>query len=291
MGSDLRQSRLVFALRRTLRSLAQLLIRIGIRFEEFTAIAREVFVESAIRDLAHPSTPSRERIAVLTGLTRSQVDRYIDGKEGAAATDPKLATILVEVLHKWHTVPEYGGPYGIPLELEFAAPSDRCIQSLVALVDPSASPHVVLDELLRSGAILRACEKRFRPLSRFLMTPDPTSPILIERFATTLSQLAATFDYNMDPQHTDKRLERRVYADRGLPAELAPAFESYARTKTVDFLLELDNWLAAHGESEGEPGCATGRIDTGVNVFLYVEPALTRPEPLASLVSKTRTLA
>ncbi len=274
------------ALQRVLRPLSRLLIRFGIRFDEFAAIAKATYVESAVRDCEHPTFPSRGRIAALTGLTLRQVDRCIDDGADIPAVDETLRALLVEVLHKWHTVPEYGGPYGIPLELEFSTPRDRCFCSLVALVDATANPNLVLGELLRSGAVLRAGEKRFRPMSRFFMMPDPTSPRLIERFGMTLGRLGATLEYNTDPKHPDKRMERRVSADRGLPEHLLPKFETFARGKAADFLMELDNWLAAQTEPESGSGDGADRADTGVNVFLYVDPPAAATEaPLRSLVS------
>ncbi len=280
---------LLLALRHILRPLARILLRIGIRFDEFEAISQEVFIESAIRDYAHASVPSRARIAALTGLNNRKVNEHIDGNKQIPAREPTHTSLLIEVLQKWHTVPGYGGPYGIPLELEFETPADRCIRNLIALVDPNASPEKVLGELLRSGAVLRASEKRFRPASRFLMSTDPASPRLIERFGMKVSQLATTLEYNMDPAHTQKRLDRQVYADRGLPLDLVPAFESYARAKSARFLTELDNWLTSHCEFSPETpsNCDHRQIDTGVNVFLYIESSGVKEEPLASLLSNT----
>jgi hypothetical protein len=274
MTSIKQKCHLLRALRRIFRSLTRILLHVGIRFDEFEIISREVFVESAIRDYAHHNKPSRARIAAFTGLTGRQINQHIEGSGTATMNMPMHTSLLIEVLQKWHTVAKYGGPYGIPLELEFDTPSDRCIRSLVALVDPKASPEMVLDELLRSGSILRASERRFRPASRFLMSTDPASPRLIERFGMKVSQLAATLEYNMDPAHTQKRLDREVLADRGLPLELVPAFESYVRSKTSSFLMELDNWLASQRDlnADAAANCHDRQIDTGVNVFLYIEP-------------------
>ena len=279
---------LLLALRNIFRSLTRILLRVGIRCDEFEAIAREVFIESAVRDYAHPGIPSRARIAALTGLTGRQVNEHIEGRGVTPSRAPTHTPLLIEVLQKWHTVPQYGGPYGIPLELEFDAPADRCIRSLVALVDPKVSPESVLAELLRSRAILRASESRFRPASRFLMSTDPASPRLIERFGMKVSQFAETLEYNMNQTHTQERLDRQVYADRGLPLELVPAFESYARARTTRFLTELDNWLTSQRQfSTGSPS-SDHPIDAGINVFLYIEPSGTKEESLVSLLRETQ---
>lgn len=258
------------------------MIRAGIRFDEFAMMAQSAYVECAVRDLEHSTPPSRSRISALTGLTLRQVNHCVEHANDIPSVDPTLRALLVEVLHKWHTVAEYGGPYGIPLELELSSPKDRCLVSLIALVDPEANPKAIVAELLRSGAVLRAGERRFRPVSRFLMMPDPNSPKLIERFGMTLSRLAGTLDYNLDPKNTEKRLDRRVHADQGLPKQLVPAFEAYARNKAADLLLELDNWIAAQNDGAPTPSDTSEWIDAGVNIFLYVE-SFDAEEPLRSL--------
>jgi len=271
MKDERTHAHLLSALRRTLRALCRLLIRVGIRFDEFSSILQMTYVECAARDYRHHGMPSRARISTLTGLTLKQVNACIDYRSQTPLADPTLSALLVEVLHKWHTVPEYGGPYGIPLELEFSEPKSRCLRSLIALANPHANPDIVLERLVRSGAVLQAGKNRFRPASRFLMMPDPNSPTLLERFGLSLSRFAATLEYNLDPAHPKKLLERRVIADHGLPVSSLPAFESYARGKTADFLLELDNWLSARMEGEEQSTGERDCVDAGVNVFLFVE--------------------
>lgn len=274
----------LYALRRVLRPIARLLIRAGIRFDEFADLARGVYVETAIRDGVESSRlPSRERIAGVTGLTTREVGKYIDHEGALPLADPTLMEIAVEVLHKWHSTPEYAGPYGIPLELQFDAPADRCIRKLVEMVMPRADPRVALEELLRTGAVVPSGNAYFRAVSRSFVMPDPTSPQLIEHFGRTLSRLAATLEYNMDPRHGAKRLERRVMADRGLPVELVPEFEKYARGRAVDFLVELDNWLAPYAADELD---VSDRIDTGVNVFLYADSPISE-NSLAALLAQS----
>lgn len=289
MNSSQTYAHLLLALRRVLRSLARLLIRVGIRFDDFAALAQNIFIESAIRDFGYPTLASRERIAAITGLTRSQVDRYIDATGAQLATNETSTDLLVSVLNKWHTTPLYTGPYGIPLELEFSTPTDRCFRSLVALVEPRANPFLVLEELQLAGTVTRSGENRFRAVSRSLLMSVPASPEVIEHVGTTVWRLAETLDYNIESRQGDKRLQRRVNADRGLPIELLPAFEKYVRSKATELLLDLDNWFASRTSGDSN---ADDRVDAGVDVFLYIEPS-GGEAPLAALVtaseSKTST--
>jgi hypothetical protein len=273
---------LLYALRRVLRPIVRILIRAGIRFDEFAELARGVYVESALRDgLDHASSLTRARVSVVTGLTRQQVNYYIDNDGALPSASPTLAGVLVEVLQKWHTDPQYVGPYGIPLELEFEVSSGRSFRSLVAMVDTTASPGIVLEELLRVGSVTYSGEKHFRAVSRYFMMPEPMSPQQVEYFGNTLTRLAQTLEFNMSPRNSEKRLERFVVADRGLPEEVLPQFASYARDRTSEFLLDLDNWLTPYSTSEDTD--SSPRVATGVNVFLYADPAADTT-PIASLV-------
>lgn len=278
--------RFLVTLRRIFRPLARLLIRAGVRFNEFADLAKGIYVESAARDFNHTGIPSRGRVAAVTGLTRHEIDRYID--RTSPSTNPASADLLVEILQKWHTLPDYVGPYGIPRELEFARPAERCFCSLVALIDPTADAHAALEELRQAGAVAPVGDTRLRAVSRSLMMSAPASPRFSEHFGSTLSRFATTLEYNMDAENTDKRLQRRVAADGGLPLELVPAFEKYARTKANEFLLDLDNWLASRISADSD---AEDRLDAGVNVFLYMVPR-AEEKPLASMVrapTKTKT--
>jgi hypothetical protein len=274
----------VYALRRVLQPLARLLIRVGVRFDEFANLARGVYVETAIRDgTGVAGGTSRARIAAVAGITRRQLDNYIDNEGALPLADPTLMRLSVEVLQKWHSTPEYSGPYGIPRELQFDTPSDRCFRSLVALVMPRADARVVLDELLHTGAVMESGGRHFRAVSRSFMMPDAASPEVIEHVGRTLSRLGTTLEFNMDPRHPEKRLERRVVADRGIPLELVPEFEKYARTRAGDFLVELDNWLTPYAS---EDGGSSDRVDAGLSVFLYVEELSGTDGPLATLLAQ-----
>lgn len=279
------RAQLLHAIRRVLRPFVRILIRAGIRFDEFAEVARGVYIESALRDgVEHSAKPSRARVAMATGLTRHQVDYYIDNEGALPTGDPTLVNILTEVLQKWHTDPHYVGPYGIPLELEFEVPGGgRCIRNLVAMVDPHVSPGVVLEELIRVGSVTYSGEKYFRATSRYFMMPEPMSPLQIEYFGNTLTRLTGTLEFNMNPKNSTKRLERFVVADRGLPPEVVPEFEAYAREKATELLLDLDNWLTPYSTP---PAPGEVRVPTGLNVFLYVEPPPDE-RPLRSLIQES----
>ena len=270
LSGDARKQ-LLYAVRRVLRPIVRLLIRVGMSFDEFAEVARGAYIESAIRDRSIGVPVARERIAFVTGMSREQVDYYIDGERARTTFKPTLARAAMEVLHKWHTDPQYLGPYGIPIELEFDSPPGRCFQSLVGQVDSKASAGLMLEELLRAGSVVHSGEKHYRAVARWFIAPECLSPHRLENFGDTLGHLAQTLEYNVNIAETEnKRLERFVFADKGIPRELLASFEAHARARTLQFLSEVDDWLG-HSASTDSVQQDT-RAEVGVNVFLYVDP-------------------
>src|SRR3954471_14188872 len=136
---------LLYAFRRVLRPLIRILVRSGVRYDEFLELIRGVYVESAVRDgLGDGSVPTRAKVSISTGVPRRDVDRFIDN-DGALPMPPKsLTATLSEILNKWHTDPQFVGPYGIPLELEVRSHKTRSFSELVGAVDAHVSVRDVL---------------------------------------------------------------------------------------------------------------------------------------------------
>lgn len=269
LSSDARKQ-LLYAVRKVLGPIVRLLIRIGISYQEFADLARGVFIESAIKDRIGPSfIPTRERVSIMTGLSYQQVDYYVNHQEMLPSAKPTLARVIPEVLHRWHTDSRYLGPYGIPIELEFDSPPDRSFKSLVEQVEPSASAGRVLEDLLQAGCVVHSGEKHFRAIARWFALPDALTAHRLDYFGYTLAHLARTLEYNFDPKNAEnKRLERFVFADKGLPRGLLSKFEIHARNRAVQFLSDIDDWIA-HAREKVDSDI---RVEAGVNVFLYVEP-------------------
>lgn len=285
-SSDARKQ-LLYALRQVLRPIVRILIRAGIRFDEFSELARGVYIESAIRDgIERAGSPTRERIALATGVTRQQVDHYIENEGELPVAEPTLARVAVQVLHKWHKDSQYLAPDGTPVELEFAASSERSLSGLIKEIDPEVGPGMVLAELLRAGALSCADEMHFRPLSRSLIPPE-THAYRIECFGAALGRLAETLEYNFNPTNAEnKRLERFVAIDKGLPHRVVPEFESFAKKRADQLLKELDDWLAPYSNTVTD-GFGP-RVGTGVHLFLFLDAPSTAQERLSSLVRGPR---
>lgn len=265
------RDQLLYSFRRVLRPLIRILIRSGVRYDEFLELVKGVYVESAVRDgLGEKSKPTRAKISVSTGVPRRDVDRFIDN-DGALPTAPRTLTkTLAEILNVWHTDPQFVGPYGIPLELEVRGQRGRSFSDLVRHVDKSASETEALDELIRLRTVVWSGDKHVRTVSRAFIPIEEMSPAQLEFFGNALTRLAGTLQFNLDRTNTGKRLERSVQSDRGLPKEVVPIFEKHVRERVTELLTDLDNWLSPYS-TQLEPGVEGAKV--GLAVFQFLDPA------------------
>ncbi len=273
--SDEARSHLFHAFRKVLRPLVKILIRAGVRHDEFAEVIKGVYVESAIRDgIGRDGPLTRARVSLTTGVPRRDVDRYIDNDSLLKPPPPTHTTTLTEVLHLWHTDPVYLGPYGIPLEIDFDSTPGRNFVELVGRVDAAADPLLLLEDLTRSGVVLRSGEKYFKVTSRTFVMPEPMSPAMLEHLGNTLANLANTLQHNMGRVGSSKRLERSVFADNGLEPEALEEFDRYARYRVQQLITDIDDWLAK--KTPTDPN-RTDIVSTGISIFHYLDsPAVQK---------------
>jgi hypothetical protein len=233
-------------------------------------LVRGVYVESAIRDgIGNGIRTTRARVSLSTGVPRRDVDRFIDNDGALPGAPTTLTKILSEVLNKWHTDPLFVGPYGIPLELEVRSNRNRSFAELVAAINPQVNVQDVLEELVRLKAVIWSGDTHLRVISRAFIPVEEMSPAQIEFFGNALTRLAGTLQFNLDVSNSEKRLERSVIANKGLPKEVVPVFQKHAREKVSELLIELDNWISPYA-GYVEPDGQIERV--GVAVFQFVDP-------------------
>lgn len=265
------------AFNKILRPLVKILIRSGVRYEEFCRIAKGVYIESAIRDgIGLPGEPTAKKVALATGVTVPDVQLHVEDSANAMRPERTIQAALSELLHRWHTEPVFLGPYGIPLEVEHQGPvGSRSFQELCRQVDPSIDPAIFLTELLRLGVVAKSGDHHLKVLSRTFLVPEPMSPVLLEYFGNTITDLTTTLEFNMNSKNPSKRLQRSVYADRGLTSAQIAEFEPFAKAKAQEFMVDIDNWLA---DTSSKIRMGDDPVfQVGLSLFQYVRPAPEAP--------------
>jgi hypothetical protein len=265
------------------------MVRYGIRYDEFAEAARTSYIESAARAAAAGTSQSSfDQIEWATGISRARIEYRNYATDEPLEPAPLLGStkIMAEVLHKWHTTRKYLDSDGSPLNLLFDSASDEpTFSALVTEVNDEIEPKAILDGLVDSKCVAFSGEGRIKVLTRTLIWTQGGIRS-IDYFGVSLSRMIETLEHNLTSTDTDrKRLERSVFADRGIPNHIVPEFHAFAAERATQFLYGLDDWLAQHELQSGETKESFN--DVGVNLFFYLEmPIDTRP--LSALVLPTR---
>jgi hypothetical protein len=260
---------LLAAYRHLLTPLVRVLLRNGISYLEFAEVARQVFVDVAGRDFTLPKRKiSLSRIAIMTGLSRKEVARLAREGRNKKALSSSIFNRVTRVLQGWYTDPDFTGPYGVPLDLQFDESARKVsFSELVRRYSGDMPARAMLDELLRVGAARIEGESGLiRVLSRSYI-PEKLDAENVRHFGSQIRCFVDTLDFNMRKAAPGRgRFERIVFADEGLTPEDVDEFDSFLRERGQQLLIELDDWLAARPRPKtGEPA-----VHTGVGVYHYI---------------------
>jgi len=266
------------AVARLLRPLVRLLLRHGMAWHAFEAVAKKTFVEVAMADFALPGRkPTISRASILTGLTRKDVQRLV--AEPAAGDD--LSTLqynrAARVLTAWNREPAFHGPGDTPQPLPIEG--DAGFAALVKGHSGDMPVRAVLDELLRVGAVQLLEDGRVALLQHGFV-PQQSVLQKIGILGTDVAQLVETVDHNIEHGASEPRFQRKVM-HRGIPHDVLPAFRDLSAREGQALLERLDAWLAvrdlAHRpDLQARPGVRTARV--GVGIFHFEQADDTIPQ-------------
>jgi hypothetical protein len=95
------------------------------------------------------------RLALVAGLTRSEVQRFRDPQRKTAAAAGNAVLQIANLVTVWHTHPSLPGAYDLALDLDLVAatdPSRRRFDELVETAVPGADRDIFLDELIATSS-------------------------------------------------------------------------------------------------------------------------------------------
>ncbi len=265
---------LVIALRRLLRPLVRLMLREGFTYSQFATIAQMAFVDCAAKDFGTSGRrTSGASISALTGIASDEL-RIVVSEQEKFELDANFGTVnpFARVLHGWHNDRDYVGPYGYPAEIPFSGVG-LSLSALTLRHAPGVSPHVVLQELRRIGAVSEVGADIWKPLVQEYIEPT-LSAENIQRMASLVESLLATVERNTRGRKEGNELfERTMVVDSPLTQEQLLALQSYLKVAGAQFLQRVDTFAAIDlQESMIPPPDAKADIRTGLQCFMYVEP-------------------
>jgi hypothetical protein len=246
------------------------LLRHGVGFGEFADAVRATYIDIAKAEWLPEGRPDTDaRLALLTGIHVRDVHRIRDVSFGAP-DDVELGQIA-RVLQGWCQNPIYLGPYGVPIEIQFSGDGLSFEKLVAECTNGEADPELVLEELMRTGAVKVTSDRYVRLLNRTYL-PAPLDPLGLERLGKVVHYFVDTVDFNLQKKRQGSgRFERYAITMEGLSPEDFAALDQLVRQKGQEFLEILDNWMGKHEITGGHNLPESQAIKTGIGVFHFID--------------------
>ncbi len=252
------------------------MLREGLTYSHFAAIAKMAFVESAAKDFAgKEEKASVGSVCALTGMDRTQIDEILiehERYEASAVLEP--TNPFARVLHGWHNDKDYVGPYGLPMDLPFAV-GPLNLSILTERHAPGVPPQIILQELQRVGAVTEVGDNVWKPLKQEYI--DPTlSPENLTRMAGLVESLLSTLENNTRRKRDGTALfERTMLVDKPLTTDQLNELHAHLKVVGAQFLQRIDAFAAIDlQEKMAVRSGDVANIRAGLQCFLFVEPTL-----------------
>lgn len=265
------------AVAQLLRPLCRVLLRHGVSFTAFEALAKRVYVDVALREFGLPGKkPSVSRVSILSGLTRKDVQRLVQeaaepaaaraADAGAAEPVNRAARVLTAWVREADFHDAAGQPAALPVQGEGAS-----FAALVRRHSGDMPVRAMLDELVRVGAVHQREDGQLELVQQAYVPRDDEAAKLAF-LGGDVADLIATIDHNLQHGAHDPRYQRRVMYQR-IPLDALPEFRRLSAEHAQTLLVMLDRWLAAQDRrAQADPALPTARVGLGIH---YLEERAT----------------
>jgi len=227
-------------------------------------------VDVARQDYGIDGRPTNNsRVAMLTGLSRREVARVRDSLDTGDLTNDQAGdregNRIARILTGWHVDPEFTDAEGRPKDLLATGQSE----SLPSLLKRYAGdlPHgAIRKEMAHRGLIQELDNGRVRVLKRDVVYTS-LDPEMVRQLGVALHDHAATLEHNLNEERELPPRFEGIADNAVVAASAANEFEKYVEGRGLEFLQEIDAWLASH-EVDDPADTTTRKIRLGVGVYL-----------------------
>ncbi len=262
--------------------LLRIALRYGLSVYEITEILRWVSVQLALQDpefQIKDKRPTKARAAVLTGLSRREVNRLARIKNLDQIQVSARCNRAARILGAWLTNPEFRTPKGKPRPLPFNASQGRSFCELAQSYAGDVTPRAVLDELINTNSV--RYEKDWVFVNDPFYIPPRGSDEFMEVATTSVSDFLNVIEHNLSPGIKQTYMQREVYSPR-IPAEKVAEIESEIRNDSLKYLRSINRLLAEYSDHEKREGVVYKRIGLGMYYFEEISPTKSGPDRIDS---------
>lgn len=259
-------------MKKVLRPLVRLLLRNGVAYADFSAVARRVFVEVASEDFGLPGRKqSVSRVSVLTGVNRKEVKRLLDEPTESKPAE-KENNRAARVVSAWMRDHDFRTNAGKPKVLNWGDPQvPGGFEELVKRYSGDMTARAILDELLRVGSVSLNKSKSKVTLISNGYVPASSDEELLRLSGESISDLLSTIDHNFTRDSDSTRLQLTVAYD-DVPANGVELFRNLSHEKSLELLNYLDQFLATQDRSVNPSVKGEGQYRTGLGIYYFEEP-------------------
>ena len=257
---------IVQCVRAMIRPLALFCVRRGLKFREFTELAKAVFIEAAEEEIGRNGYQhSTSKISVMTGIQRFEVKRV-----HAASPDADDKNLVVRVVGLWSNSTRFCDTRGKARKLTHRGVRSEFAR-LVRSVSKDLNPHTVLFELERLGILEKEGDKVALKNNAFIAQGDPEAGMrMVGADAADLISAGSENSFSADIiPHLHARTEYDNIPDEALPQIRRWFLDLGGRihTECRNFLSRFDRDLTPQ-EDRG-----TGRNRVILGSFSYIDAA------------------
>lgn len=284
-GADPLRESTINALKPVLESLLDLMFDVGITVREFNLLARRAAVHIAIKRLRiDGGQDSKSRVAIITGLPRSEVAKIINSSDSLTTTKD-VQQPARRILTSWFNDPRFLDSSGQPAVIPIFG-KRRSFEFLVSKYGTGIPLRAMLDELIQIGAIERLPQQRIRAKARVPISVGLTANA-IEAAGARCSDLLGTLIKNI--RRSDQPLFEATSMILDANPELMPLVRREIAEQGANFINASNSLLRrAHSRSKKPVEKDESRYRAGVTVFYFEEsevgesrkPVRTRRENL-----------
>ena len=255
------------AVTQVIESIAEILLISGVSTVDACQLLRASAVRSAAIALrTETGRPSKSRVAIATGLSRSEVSRL--WSEGAESSKSKIKreSRSQQVIDAWFDSPQYLTKSGEP-DLIPVFGRRKSLENLVKLHGGGVPVRAMLDELLNIDAVEVDDTQHVRIKSRVAIQKGVRAASL-NSFGIRASDLLSTLAHNLTNE--SPRFEGSTFAC-DLDAKSLPFIRREIGNRGTIFIKNIDDLLkgaASKSQSTGGRSSRTARR-AGVGIFYF----------------------
>jgi hypothetical protein len=268
---------LLSALAAILRPTVKLMLQSGVSFDEFTNVAKAVFVHVATDEHQRRGRPANfSQVSAMTGISRREVSKIRDPKLADRWTPDMETSPVNTILHKWHFDPDFSDGAGHPHALPFEGPLS--FSTLVTRHAGDIPPGAMRATLQKAGVVSQDAEGLLVVSQQFFYSRRFDEDF-IHGIAFSSSNLGWTLAHNAlvyqrtglsdEEKRLLGRLERVTWSEH-LSEEGTARFKKWVDDAVPRFLEESNRRIAENELPRTGWGINRPRA-TGIGVYYFEE--------------------